>query len=265
MHLFENLSSCLSLQDTCYKKCGNTQQQCDNACHRCLRSPECKDTSDCSLRGVMSAVAGIVTGKTFQERQKEACCNEKLSPCTDRQKTCYSICGTTKQQCDDAYTKCSGPHSTECKDMIADVGSSNGKMAFIEDMIFNAAQQGCQPKCKEVISQCTQKRDVCYGVCGAKQKNCNDALCTCLIDRTTFFNCGPTAQAFCIWVQEHEESTFKALQEKACKQQKKTFKQIPSDELDKPENGQMEKSVGVNSSDVPPNATTTALTAIPLT
>ncbi|KAL3091870.1 hypothetical protein niasHT_027490 [Heterodera trifolii] len=172
---------------------------------------------------------------------------------------------------------------------------------------------GCAAK-RDVLHQCCVTHDACYGICGKTQQNCDEVFCKCLIEGTSFFECGPTARTFCVLVKKFGKEAFDAGQEesckpceevkrqcdgerdacflvcgnkqdhcssvhekcfkkrdrvdchgvdkldpttdmvryvgmqvKACKKQKKTFKQIPSDELV-----------------VPPNATTTALTAVPM-
>ncbi|KAL3113384.1 hypothetical protein niasHT_012298 [Heterodera trifolii] len=117
---------------------------------------------------------------------------------------------------------------------------------------------GCEQK-REVKRQCDGERDSCYSVCGNKQEHCSSVHEKCFKKRD---------RVDCHGVDKLDPTTdmvrYVGMQVKACKEQKKTFKQIPSDELEKPENGQMEKNVGKNFSDVPPNATTTALTAVPM-
>ncbi|KAL3086568.1 hypothetical protein niasHS_008088 [Heterodera schachtii] len=186
---------------------------------------------------------------------EEACKKLCEGSCLDQQKACYSKCGNTKQQCDDECTKCSDQQSTECKDKFAGVCFPGGHEKAFKD----AQEKGCLlEKCYELERPCRDERAACYSVCGNKWLDCSGVYAKCMVE-----DCLPgQSKAY----GPKGPTEYQKAQEKACKQQqKKTFKHIPADdELEKPKNGQMEKSVGVNSSDVPPNATTTALTAIPI-
>ncbi|KAL3113382.1 hypothetical protein niasHT_012296 [Heterodera trifolii] len=190
---------------------------------------------------------------TFWNDACKKLCDEKLRPCHDQQKDCYSTCGNTKQKCDEACTKCSDREApAECKDEFGEVCFLSGHQMAYKDR----QEEAC---CKEVKRQCDGERDACYSVCGNKQEHCSSVHEKCFKkrDRVDCHGVGKLGQVT-------DMAQYVGMQTIACMQQKKTFKQIPSDELEKPENGQLEKSVGNNSSDVPPNATTTALTAVPM-
>ncbi|KAL3081498.1 hypothetical protein niasHS_012875 [Heterodera schachtii] len=68
---------------------------------------------------------------------------------------------------------------------------------------------GCASK-RELFHDCCVTHDACYGICGKTQQNCDEVFCNCLRSGTSFFKCGPTAETFCLLVQEHGGEPFKA-------------------------------------------------------
>ncbi|KAL3113378.1 hypothetical protein niasHT_012292 [Heterodera trifolii] len=125
------------------------------------------------------------------------------------------------------------------------------------DAFDKAQKDAC---CKEKLSSCFDQQTACYTTCGNTQQQCDDECTKCAESpECKDKNAGLCSLNGMLLGDIGLGKTFKQVQEKACKHHKKSL----TDELEKPENGQ--KSVGVNSSsDVPPNATTTALTAIPI-
>ncbi|KAL3113383.1 hypothetical protein niasHT_012297 [Heterodera trifolii] len=130
------------------------------------------------------------------------------------------------------------------------ISVANGcESPFSELKKFFETKTAC---CKEVKRQCDGERDACYSVCGNKQEHCSSVHEKCFKKRD---------RVDCHGVDKLDPTTdmvrYVGMQIKACIEQKKAIEHISSVELEKPENGQMEKNVEKNSSDVPPNVNIT--------